>query len=153
HPPIVVLLAWLRKIPALREEPSQTLSDPAQPAKNMCDAQTSCPKDTTCCFMDNDHKWGCCPLPKAVCCEDGNHCCPSGHSCEPHRSSCSRGPHVIPWFTKVSALTELGAIIDVKCDNKSSCASGTTCCKLKTGEWGCSLLPSGLHLQHADRNL
>lgn len=157
-------LAWLWKIPALQEEPSQPVSDPAQPAKNLCDAQTSCPRDTTCCFMENDHKWGCCPLPnvsmcssfcvcvrvclrgrvsvtcvapQAVCCEDGNHCCPSGHSCEPQRSSCSRGSRVIPWFSKVSAITEAAAIIDVKCDNKSSCASGTTCCKLKTGEWGC----------------
>ncbi|XP_071317810.1 granulin b isoform X2 [Trachinotus anak] len=125
---------WLQKIPALQREP---VSSPARPARNMCDAQTSCPKDTTCCFMDRTHKWGCCPLPKAVCCKDGNHCCPSGHTCEPHRSSCSKGPHVIPWFTKVSALTEPGAVTDVKCDDKSSCASGTTCCKLPTGEWGC----------------
>lgn len=74
---------------------------------------------------------------QAVCCKDGNHCCPSRHTCEPHHSSCSRGSHVIPWFAKVSAVTEPGAVIDVKCDNKSSCASGTTCCKLKTGKWGC----------------
>ncbi|KAM8730432.1 granulin b isoform 1-T2 [Acanthopagrus schlegelii] len=130
-------LPWLQKIPALQKELSQAVSGPTQPAKNMCDAQTSCPKDTTCCFMDRTQKWGCCPLPKAVCCNDGNHCCPSGHSCEPHRSSCSRGPHVIPWFTKLSATTEPDAANDVKCDDKSSCASGTTCCKLQTGEWGC----------------
>uniref|UniRef100_A0A3B4TWP4 Granulin b n=1 Tax=Seriola dumerili TaxID=41447 RepID=A0A3B4TWP4_SERDU len=125
---------WLLKIPALQKQP---VSSSAPPARNMCDAKTSCPKDTTCCFMDRTHKWGCCPLPKAVCCKDGNHCCPSGHTCEPHRSSCSKGPHVIPWFTKVSALTEPGSVSDVKCDDKSSCASGTTCCKLPTGEWGC----------------
>lgn len=75
--------------------------------------------------------------PQAVCCEDGNHCCPNGHTCEPHRSSCSRGPHVIPWFTKVSAVTEPDTVGDIKCDDKSSCASGTTCCKLPSGEWGC----------------
>ncbi|TKS89394.1 Granulins Proepithelin [Collichthys lucidus] len=127
-------LPWLQKIPALQNEPSRAVSGPA---RNMCDGQTSCPRDTTCCFMDKSHKWGCCPLPKAVCCKDGNHCCPSGHTCQPHRSSCSRGPHVIPWFTKLSAMTEPGAVTDVKCDDKSSCASGTTCCKLQTGEWGC----------------
>ncbi|XP_029383919.1 multiple epidermal growth factor-like domains protein 6 isoform X5 [Echeneis naucrates] len=118
---------WRRKIPALQKES----------VRNMCDAQTSCPRDTTCCFIDSTRKWGCCPLPEAVCCEDGNHCCPSGHTCEPHRSSCSRGLHVIPWVAKVSALTEPAAVTDVKCDDKSSCASGTTCCKLPTGEWGC----------------
>lgn len=74
---------------------------------------------------------------QAVCCNDGNHCCPSGHTCEPHRSSCLKGLQVIPWFSKLSALTEPGALTDVKCDNKSSCASGTTCCKLPKGDWGC----------------
>ncbi|XP_054455244.1 granulin b [Anoplopoma fimbria] len=131
-------LPWLQKIPALQSGPSVALSSPTSPSRNMCDAQTSCPKDTTCCFMDKTHKWGCCPLPKAVCCDDGNHCCPSGHTCEPHRSSCSKGPHVVvPWFSKLSALSEASAVTDVKCDDKSSCASGTTCCKLQTGEWGC----------------
>lgn len=130
-------LPWLTKIPALQAESGRAVSAPPRPAKNMCDAQTSCPKDTTCCFMEKTHKWGCCPLPKAVCCSDGNHCCPSGHTCEPHRSSCSKGPHVVPWFTKLSARTEPAAVTDVKCDDKSSCASGTTCCKLQTGEWGC----------------
>lgn len=78
-----------------------------------------------------------CAVSQAVCCEDGNHCCPRGHTCQPHRSSCSRGPHVLPWFTKVRALTEPSGVADIKCDDKSSCASGTTCCPLKTGGWGC----------------
>ncbi|KAF3704026.1 Granulins Proepithelin [Channa argus] len=130
-------LPWLQKLPASQKELNQAVSSPSQPAENMCDAQTSCPRDTTCCFMEKTHKWGCCPLPKAVCCEDGDHCCPSGHTCEPHRSSCSKGPQVIPWFSKVSALTELRDQNDVKCDDKSSCASGTTCCKLPKGDWGC----------------
>ncbi|XP_022064576.2 granulin b isoform X1 [Acanthochromis polyacanthus] len=130
-------LPWLQKVPALQTESSRAVSGPTRPAKKMCDAQTSCPRDTTCCFMDQTHQWGCCPLPNAVCCKDGNHCCPAGHTCEPHRSSCSRGLQVIPWFTKLGALTEPSGVSDVKCDDKSSCPSGTTCCKLPTGEWGC----------------
>uniref|UniRef100_A0A8C2WIB1 Granulin b n=1 Tax=Cyclopterus lumpus TaxID=8103 RepID=A0A8C2WIB1_CYCLU len=120
---------WRAKIPA----------SPAPAADGKCDELTSCPgKDTTCCFMGAARRWGCCPLPQAVCCEDGLHCCPGGHACEPHRSACSKGPLVVvPWFSKLSALSEPGAVTDVKCDDKSSCASGTTCCKLKTGEWGC----------------
>ncbi|XP_034563417.1 granulin b isoform X1 [Notolabrus celidotus] len=130
-------LPWLQKIPALQTENVPAVSGSPRPVRNMCDASTSCPRDTTCCFMDKTKKWGCCPLPNAVCCIDGNHCCPSAHTCEPHRSSCSKGSHVIPWFTKLSALTEPSVVTDVKCDDKSSCASGTTCCKLTTGEWGC----------------
>ncbi|KAM6896946.1 granulin b [Xenentodon cancila] len=136
-------LPWLQKIPVLQEIPvlqkqtSKAVSGQTGPAENMCDHQTSCPRDTTCCFMEQSHKWGCCPLPNAVCCRDGKHCCPSGHTCEPHRSSCSRDYHVVPWFTKQSALMVAGSASDVKCDEKTSCASGTTCCKLQTGEWGC----------------
>lgn len=123
------LLPLLTKVPALTSR--------VQLENIRCDAQTTCPKDTTCCFMERTRKWGCCPLPEAVCCKDGNHCCPSGHACEPHRSSCSKGPHRIPWFTKLATMNEPSLLTDVKCDNKSSCASGTTCCKLPTGEWGC----------------
>ncbi|XP_061563667.1 granulin b [Cololabis saira] len=130
-------LPWLQKIPALQKETNQGVSGQSWPAQNMCDHQASCPRDTTCCFMEQSHQWGCCPLPKGVCCKDGNHCCPSGHTCEPQRSSCSRGSRVIPWFTKLSARTLAASVADVKCDDKSSCASGTTCCKLQTGEWGC----------------
>ncbi|XP_015244830.1 PREDICTED: granulins [Cyprinodon variegatus] len=122
-------LPLLTKVPALTRRNLQE--------KIMCDNQTSCPRHTTCCFMERSHSWGCCPLPEAVCCKDGNHCCPSGHTCNPHQSSCSTGSHHVPWFTKLSALNEPSALTDVKCDNKSSCASGTTCCKLPSGEWGC----------------
>ncbi|XP_020773799.1 granulin b isoform X2 [Boleophthalmus pectinirostris] len=131
-----VSLPWVQKIPALLKETLQTLALPA-PARTMCDPHTSCPRGTTCCFMKNTHQWGCCPVPEAICCGDGDHCCPHGHTCEPHRSSCSKGPHVIPWLTKLRAFSESDSVADVKCDDKSSCASGTTCCKLPTGEWGC----------------
>jgi len=29
-----------------------------------CDAHTSCPRSTTCCYMSSSHQWGCCPLPQ-----------------------------------------------------------------------------------------
>uniref|UniRef100_A0A8C6Q711 Granulins domain-containing protein n=1 Tax=Nothobranchius furzeri TaxID=105023 RepID=A0A8C6Q711_NOTFU len=102
-----------------------------------CNDSVSCADGNTCCKSAGGGWWGCCPLPQAVCCQGGNHCCPSGHTCEPHRSTCSRGPNTIAWFTKLSARTEPMDVSDVKCDNKSSCASGTTCCRLPSGEWGC----------------
>lgn len=54
---------WLRKVPARQEEPSGAVSGPARPAEVVCDNQTSCPRDTSCCFMQKTHKWGCCPVP------------------------------------------------------------------------------------------
>ncbi|XP_076008133.1 granulin b [Genypterus blacodes] len=130
-------LPWVHKVPTLHRVPTQTDASISQGAKNTCDPHTSCPQDSTCCFMNKARRWGCCPVPEAVCCKDGDHCCPSGHTCDPHRSSCSKGHRVIPWYTKQSALTEPGTVTDVKCDDKTSCASGATCCKLETGGWGC----------------
>ncbi|XP_056286411.1 granulin b isoform X2 [Pseudoliparis swirei] len=130
---------WLEKTPAVTSErapaPLQG-SGPARPTRTACDEQTSCPRDATCCFMGAARRWGCCPVPEAVCCGDGLHCCPEGHACEPHRSACSRGAGV-PWLSKLSAVATPGAVSDVKCDGRSSCTAGTTCCKLLTGEWGC----------------
>ncbi|XP_077481261.1 granulin b [Stigmatopora argus] len=102
---------------------------------NACDERTGCPQGATCCFMKSSGEWGCCPLPQAVCCEDGSHCCPAGHTCRPGRSSCWRGLAEVPWSSKTAAVAT--AADDVKCDDKSGCAAGTTCCKLPSGEWGC----------------
>ncbi|XP_057682996.1 granulin b [Corythoichthys intestinalis] len=118
-----------------REPETPSLPRPAKAAgANACDERTRCPEGASCCFMKSAGEWGCCPLPRAVCCEDGSHCCPAGHTCRPHRSSCSRGLGEVPWLAKIPALATAA---DVKCDDKSSCAAGTTCCELPTGEWGC----------------
>ena len=44
------------------------------------DGQSECPSGSTCCKLSSG-EYGCCPLPKAVCCSDGVHCCPNGYSC------------------------------------------------------------------------
>jgi hypothetical protein len=31
--------------------------------------------------MTDTGEYGCCPLPKAVCCTDHEHCCPNGFTC------------------------------------------------------------------------
>ena len=77
------------------------------------------------------------PSPQAVCCSDGDHCCPSDYTCDSKRTSCTKGTLSVPWYRKEQSLAEDNAVADVKCDDKSSCASGATCCKLPTGEWGC----------------
>ncbi|XP_018592009.1 progranulin-like isoform X2 [Scleropages formosus] len=132
-------LPWFRKRPALQKDgPTQAVdSSPVPTEGNQCDAHTNCPRDNTCCYMKKLKKWGCCPLPKAVCCENGEHCCPHGYRCDPGQSSCDRGDLVIPWYRKVEALSSTALPKDVKCDTETSCAAGTTCCRLPTGQWGC----------------
>lgn len=64
--PGVPSLSWLQKVPALRDVPAmqeEAVSSLARPDRNMCDHKTSCPRDTTCCFMAESQRWGCCPLP------------------------------------------------------------------------------------------
>jgi hypothetical protein len=36
------------------------------------DKKSQCPTGSTCCQLESGD-WGCCPLPKAVCCEDHLH--------------------------------------------------------------------------------
>ncbi|KAI5620383.1 granulins isoform X1, partial [Silurus asotus] len=140
-------MPWVKKQPAL----SVTHISISEPSTNMesslhhrikCDAQTSCPRGSTCCYMEKLKKWGCCPLPKAVCCLDGYYCCPSGYICDKEKPTCRKGKHQIPWFKKQPAMSIHVSEVrhdfeDVKCDNTTSCAAGTTCCRLRTGKWGC----------------
>ncbi|XP_012684190.2 granulin b isoform X2 [Clupea harengus] len=147
----------VRKVPALSASPrtgaganadddaAATLQAPVPSHGLMCDGHTSCPDDNTCCYMHNAGKWGCCPLRQAVCCSTGDHCCPRGFTCDEKHTSCTKGRLEIPWYrkqearaTQVSDRSEVTEdVTDVKCDNESTCASGSTCCKLPTGEWGC----------------
>ncbi|XP_050962186.1 granulin a isoform X1 [Labeo rohita] len=112
-----------------------------------CDAKTSCPDHTTCCLIAKTNKWGCCPLPNAVCCTDGEHCCPANYKCDVSRVSCIKGDVVIPWYNKISTQSTPAPSLDfgaVKCDKQSSCSADSTCCHLSTGEWGCCPYPEAV---------
>uniref|UniRef100_A0A8C2BYT0 Granulin a n=1 Tax=Cyprinus carpio TaxID=7962 RepID=A0A8C2BYT0_CYPCA len=100
----------------------------------------------TCC-KNIDGDWGCCPLPEAVCCTDGEHCCPANYKCDVTRVSCIRGDVVIPWYNKMSSQSTPAPSLDlgaVECDEQSSCSADSTCCYLSTGEWGCCPLPEAV---------
>ncbi|XP_078124936.1 granulin a isoform X1 [Sander vitreus] len=110
-----------------------------------CDTHTRCPPSTTCCFMTSSQKWGCCPLPKAVCCADGSHCCPNGYTCNESETSCVKGEVVIPWYTKLPATSSIEADpSSVQCNGLHQCPQHTTCCQLLTGEWGCCPLQNAV---------
>ncbi|KAM8844812.1 granulin a [Spinachia spinachia] len=103
-----------------------------------CDAHTSCPRSNTCCFMAESQRWGCCPLPEAVCCSDGNHCCPTDYKCDVKKTTCTKGEVAIPWYNKLPATASVEADpASVQCDEQSQCPGETTCCRLLSGEWGC----------------
>uniref|UniRef100_A0A9J8AAQ4 Granulin a n=1 Tax=Cyprinus carpio carpio TaxID=630221 RepID=A0A9J8AAQ4_CYPCA len=131
---------WMEKLPALPRAGQWS------PGNVNCDSSHVCPDSTTCC-KNIDGDWGCCPLPEAVCCTDGEHCCPANYKCDVTRVSCIRGDVVIPWYNKMSSQSTPAPSLDlgaVECDEQSSCSADSTCCYLSTGEWGCCPLPEAV---------
>lgn len=73
-----------------------------------------------------------------MCCTDGTHCCPKYYKCDERKTSCVRGEVVIPWYTKLPAITNIQAHPgSEQCDSLNMCPERTTCCQLSTGNWGC----------------
>uniref|UniRef100_A0A3B1JL26 Granulin a n=1 Tax=Astyanax mexicanus TaxID=7994 RepID=A0A3B1JL26_ASTMX len=70
----------------------------------MCpDGVSECPVQTTCC-PTTDGGWGCCPMPRAVCCADKVHCCPENSVCHVNSSKCvSSTNKELPMWAKFPA--------------------------------------------------
>ena len=113
----------------------------SQQLKNVIcpDGQSECPDGNTCCKLSSG-QWGCCPLPKAVCCSDHLHCCPNGYTCDVSAGTCTQRDEVIPFVKKTPAKYK-----NVICpDGQSECPDGNTCCQLSSGQWGCCPLPNAV---------
>ncbi|XP_048245439.1 uncharacterized protein LOC124135118 [Haliotis rufescens] len=122
----------------------------------MCDSTSECPDGSTCCKLSSG-QWGCCPLPQAVCCADKIHCCPSGTTCDTASGKCNRQDgYSVNWVRKTSAITKplkklpdfllpwqwkpiknSHNVRDITCLDSSTCPSGSTCCQLTSGSYGC----------------
>ena len=112
---------------------------------------TCCYENTKCCEGGK----GCCPNGWGVCCEGGEWCCQDGVLCDVPKKGCKyAGPEeemiglAAPVFKRketVHPVSHFDAeIANVKCDDGSSCPSGTTCCKLSSGQWGCCPYPEAV---------
>jgi len=66
------------------------------------DNSTYCPSGSTCCPLDSNTRFGCCPIPDAVCCTDRLHCCPSGMQCDTAHAQCTNGQIRLPMYPKSS---------------------------------------------------
>uniref|UniRef100_A0A3P8TVE3 Granulin a n=1 Tax=Amphiprion percula TaxID=161767 RepID=A0A3P8TVE3_AMPPE len=132
-------------VPMKQKTPAFSTANKEIEGKIQCDSRTSCPQSSTCCFMAASQRWGCCPLPQAVCCADGNHCCPQYYKCKEQTTSCVKGEVEIPWYTKLPAVTsDQSDLSSVQCNGGSQCPEHTTCCKLATAEWGCCPLENAV---------
>ena len=114
------------------------------------DGISMCRDGQTCCILTSG-KYGCCPLPSAVCCEDRLHCCPSGYSCNLKRLTCDNGGNKIPMLKLKAGRPALKPVIaansktlgNVFCpDHKSQCPDAFTCCTGQHGDWECCPMPN-----------
>ncbi|NIG61045.1 granulins isoform X4 [Pontoporia blainvillei] len=96
------------------------------------DAQSQCPDGSTCCKLPSG-KYGCCPMPSAICCSDHLHCCPQDTVCDLIQSKCLSKENATDLLIKLPAHT----VHEVKCDMEVSCPDDYTCCRLPSGAWGC----------------
>ena len=102
------------------------------------DNLSACPAKTTCCQQD-DGSYGCCPIPNAVCCNDHIHCCPEGFKCDTKDGHCIKGDLLIEIFKKTKSMR------NVVCpDKQSECPTGSTCCLLDDGNYGCCPIPNAV---------
>ncbi|KXJ25541.1 Granulin [Exaiptasia diaphana] len=119
------------------------------------DGTSECPDGSTCCKLSSG-QYGCCPLPKAVCCSDNVHCCPSGYTCDTGAGICTKGSSMIAMMRKVNSrkieksLTLLFSFPTVKktfnrdCPDQSQCLYYETCCLMESGCYGCCPLPNAV---------
>ncbi|XP_069094009.1 progranulin isoform X19 [Pleurodeles waltl] len=128
---------WFTKIPA-------QVKDTLQDREVRCDDTSSCPDGNTCCRVPSG-EWGCCPILKAVCCDDHEHCCPSGYTCDTTQGSCTKGDRSISWLTKrIAPNREVLRSEAVPCDDSHVCAEDSTCCRTTVGTWSCCHLPQAV---------
>lgn len=102
-----------------------------------CGDGSSCPDGTTCCHLP-DGEWGCCPFPNAVCCADNIHCCPEDTTCDTKEQQCRKHTGELIWARKKSRTQKVTEDGEITCpDRRSKCPSGSTCCLLVSGRYGC----------------
>ncbi|KAL3321108.1 hypothetical protein Ciccas_000229 [Cichlidogyrus casuarinus] len=109
-----------------------------------------CPDDNTCCPL-KDSSYGCCPYPQATCCPDKLHCCPHDTICHDEEQRCIASIRDLDklinpepsadYFTDVYRNSSLNTLCP---SGKAECADDQTCCKLKTGEYGCCPFERGV---------
>ncbi|KAH9366263.1 hypothetical protein HPB48_008317 [Haemaphysalis longicornis] len=75
----------------------------------ICPDKHKCLSGQTCCQLSSG-KYGCCPLPDAVCCEDHKSCCPQGYVCHVETQTCQFGDHSIPMVRKGPAILDASAV-------------------------------------------
>ena len=129
-----------KKIPLFEKMLSTKVVDTKFVLNDICpDGRSQCPYGNTCCKLSSG-QYGCCPLPKAVCCSDEEHCCPQGFKCNISNAACISNEQV-----SLSALSSAKRLKSVYCnDGFTECPNNYTCCKSPSGVYDCCALPDAV---------
>ncbi|XP_020788833.2 granulin a [Boleophthalmus pectinirostris] len=137
------------------EEEEEEEEEDDEEGREHCSKRHACPRNSTCCRLGH-RRWGCCPLPKAVCCRDGKHCCPHHYLCHHVNKSCAKNGVEIPWYTKLPTITKPASPVTDKvsslkvevsnttCDKSFACDDDATCCSDGKGSWLCCPAPKAV---------
>ncbi|WAQ94948.1 GRN-like protein [Mya arenaria] len=142
-------LDWFQKTRGHKQDMTSPLQEVTSTQEVMslssiqCDNKHACPTGNTCCKME-EGKWGCCPKPDAVCCDDKKHCCPHGTKCDSQGQKCIDKTSTYEWHKITSTIQTLQLNTSVKCD-MNTCAPEQTCCS-KDGivRLGCCPIPNAV---------
>jgi len=100
-----------------------------------------------------DGTFGCCPLPKAVCCADNLHCCPQNTKCNLDKQTCESQTGAINWLEKIKAERlkfndkhHKVTADPVVCPDNSTCDPLKSCCLMSSIEniYGCCPYSNGV---------
>jgi hypothetical protein len=138
---IVLLTASCIQCSVLFFKPKDAVFVQSESKTVECPDGGECPDETTCCLLTTG-KYGCCPLPNAVCCNDKEHCCPSGHTCDVEHQQCRQHSNVVALTAISSPDVKVLSVTDV-CPDQSQCPVGT-CCLLTSGAYGCCPYPQAV---------
>ncbi|KAH8857087.1 granulin [Schistosoma japonicum] len=86
-----------------------------------------CPANTTCC-RNSEGKWACCPVSPNLCSSSSSGCYKALHKSHGHLYNSQSSLYPVALTLNNTQLCP---------DTKSRCNDDQTCCKLKTGVWGC----------------
>ena len=107
---------------------------PQAPARVHCPDGGECADGQTCCMVDTNGTYGCCPEPNAVCCSDLKTCCPEGYQCNVESGTCTKGSTV----AKFSLIEDVEEVRSSYCpDEVHYCPTTETCCDDYAGGYGC----------------
>jgi len=130
-------------------------------ATKVCPDRTIVCRDTdTCCPLAGETgNYGCCPWPKAVCCEDGIHCCPHNTACDVPKSRCIGEVDSVNLLALLSTIKGDADLQEetpppakkrpatrrtfqhVCPDRDSECSRNQTCCQSSFGDFRCCPFP------------